>query len=180
MFARSGCLFGGLTTRHPIDWTAVAAVVAALSLFALVFGQLLQGRRRGEDLRRQNFLLESEQARKVAGYLEVTGTTSNDLRIVQLWLVNESDLPVRAVKAIVRDVESHHDQLVNPVFMLYAHQRLKSLEMNFSLLEARSLYLVLEFDDDAGLRWLKYAHGRSVLERIPTTAVVANMIQGVD
>lgn len=168
---------------NPVPWldkhTGTVSAVLTLVLAAITYwyvrltsGLLHEARTERNDRREREL---SEQARLIGGYLRVGGNYAPSrtfgpgygpgICMLTVTLVNASQLPVRAVRgrAYRTDTGGHFGDF-NQVPVLTPGQQ--DVGMDIPLELSGSMLLRMEFDDDAGVRWLKYESHDQPLRRL--------------
>ena len=187
----SPVIFHGLAVG---DWATWAAAVAALLSFAIVaFGLYVERRNRAGDIKREGkdreedierienrqkllderqrkldeqsvYLLESEQARKIAAFISLPpdAQAPEDRDVAEMTVINASDLPISDIRGYIISVKNQKTVSAFPqVPVIYPHKDDKQQ----TYVEPTSLRndqkLVFVYNDDSGLRWRKYLDERS-------------------
>jgi hypothetical protein len=163
---QTGCLSG--LSFHPTSTEAewVGAIGTVLAFVGLAVGLIAEARRRGIDLREHSFQLASEQARQVAGFLDNLGIGSTDGdRRLNVTIINASNLPIRAVRALVRRIadDAELTSVDHPIVQAGHTDTVATVRTPAD----EPVYVVLDYDDDAGVRWRKYDRDRP-LKRLST------------
>src|SRR5690606_23432855 len=116
----------------------------------------------GSEERRQTWLDKSDQARAVGGYIDLDPSNPNGALIASI--VNASRLPIRAVRASVEDA-TNRGVVVTSAACPVVDPGPSPTVLTLPVPKASDWVLVLTFDDDAGLTWMKYGT-RSPLELV--------------
>ena len=105
------------------------------------------------------YLLESEQARHVGAFISwpPDAEPSEDRDVVQMTVVNASDLPISNIRGYV--ISSNDQRTVGAfpqIAVIYSHKNDKRLAYVERTTSGNDQQLVLVYDDDSGVRWRKY------------------------
>lgn len=108
---------------------------------------------------RATYLLESEQARHVGAFMSwpFDATPSDDQDVVEMTIVNASDLPVQDVRGYIISVKDKRVISAFPqIAIIHSGKQPKQRAFVERTVIRHDLRLVLVYGDDSGVRWRKY------------------------
>lgn len=139
------------------DWlAAIGTILAFLAALGLLF---IEQRNRRADL-------EQAQARMIGAHIDWHPGGVAGRHPLTMTVTNASPLPIRCVTGFVREVDdlSGSRGWIQLESIPVVPQGTSSKSVYTKSGDALSWHLVIEFDDDAGVRWCKYGPRRNLVQ----------------